>query len=74
MPNFKFMGPFAVVAKKSMYRGGRHWPAGVHEFRSKEQLAELGDEKAIQKMLDALCAYPADFEVKGLKAEPAAKS
>ena len=27
----------------------------------------------IQKMIDALCAYPADFEVKALALEPAPK-
>lgn len=74
MATFKFSGtPFSVVARKSMFRGGRHWPAGVHEFATKEQFAGLGDEAAIQKMIDALCAYPADFEVKALALEPAPK-
>lgn len=56
--------PFAVVAKKSMLRGGRAWTAGVHVFDTKEKLAELGTAEQVEAMLKALALYPDDFEVK----------
>jgi hypothetical protein len=62
-------GAFAVVAKKSMMRGGRSWTAGVHVFDTEEKLAELGTAEQIDTMLKTLALYPDDFEVK--KAEPA---
>lgn len=63
-------GPFIVIAKKSMHRGGRQWTTGVHEFITKEQLEVLGDDEAIDKMLSTLALYPADFEVKTASAPP----
>lgn len=63
------IAPFAVVAKRTMLRGGRHWTAGVHVFDTEEKLAELGTAEQIEAMLNTLALYPDDFEVK--KAEPA---
>lgn len=63
-------GPFVVIAKKTMHRGGRHWTTGVHEFTTKEQLEALGDEEAIARRLSTLALYPADFEVKTPAAPP----
>jgi len=57
-------GPFIVVAKKAMYRGGRHWTAGVHEFVTQKVVEEIGDDDAIEAMLSSLANYPADFEIK----------
>lgn len=62
-------GAFAVVAKKSMMRGGRMWAAGVHVFDTEDKLAELGTPEQIGKMIETLKLYPDDFEVK--TAEPA---
>jgi hypothetical protein len=56
--------PFTVVARKAMWRGGRNWTAGSHDFNSKEALASIGDEAAIGKMLATLRLYSADFEIK----------
>lgn len=56
--------PFFVIAKKPMYRGGRQWTTGVHEFVTDEQRAALGDDETIGAMLAKLALYPDDFEVK----------
>lgn len=71
-----FADVFAVVAKKSMMRGGRMWTAGVHVFDTKEKLAELGTPEQITKMIETLELYPDDFEVKtaGPAKEPETQS
>lgn len=56
--------PFAIVAKKSMLRGGRSWSAGVHVFDTAEKIAELGEADAVAAMLDTIALYPDDFEIK----------
>jgi hypothetical protein len=55
---------FAVIAKKAMWRGGRQWTAGVHEFTSREHVASIGDDDAVGKMLATLLLYPDDFDVR----------
>lgn len=57
------VGPFAVVAKKSMMRGGRAWTAGLHIFDTPEKIAELGTPEQVEDMLATLELYPDDFKV-----------
>jgi hypothetical protein len=67
--------PFQVVAKKTMHRAGRHWTAGLHDFSTKEQLAAIGDDKAIVALKQKLAVYPKDFELRPAAAkEPPAKN
>ena len=55
--------PFAVVAKRTMWRGGRHWSAGVHVFDTGEKLDALGAPEQVETMLTAVVGDSANFEV-----------